>query len=72
MNAFAFSLVAAALVLPLGFYEPVTYVAAVIRLWHWFAYAAMGWSAVIIFLLRRIQELRLKAPGARTQVRARQ
>lgn len=71
MNGAVFCFVAAIVVIPYVIYEPETYLAVVLRFWRWIAFAAFGWMAASIYLLRRIQELRLKAPGARTQAQER-
>ena len=69
VSGVAFCLVAFVLVLPMTMAAGAWYLAVVIRLWPWLLAAALGWMLAIVYLLRRVLDLLLKRPGARTQIR---
>lgn len=68
VSGVAFCLVAFILVLPMTTAAGACYLALVVRLWPWLLGAATGWMLGIVYLLRRVLELLLKRPGARTQM----
>jgi hypothetical protein len=68
VSGVAFCLVAFVLVLPTTTAAGAGYLALVGRLWPWLLAAAAGWMLGIVYVLRRVLELLLKRPGARTQM----
>ena len=70
VSGVAFSAVGFVMVVPVTMSAGVVYVACVLQLWPWVLVAAAGWMLGLMYLLRRVLELGLKKPGARTRLRA--